>query len=264
MKLLALGDVVGQRAIALIERELWKIRQTRGIGFVVCNGENAAEIRGMRAVDGERLLAAGVDVITLGNHAFGQKDLYPVLEREKRIIRPVNFPPQTPGMGYTVAVAESGERVLCINVCGRAFMEAYASPFDTVEAVLKREAGTYDFAVLDIHAEATSEKYALARWFDGKIRVIFGTHTHVTTADEQILPHGTGYQSDLGMCGPVGGILGTDADAVIEKFRSLMPVRFTVAGGDVELHGTEFEILDGKVCKIERLTFPGGGQARFQ
>ncbi len=255
MKLLALGDVVGQKTIDVIEKKLPDYRREHGISFVVCNGENAAEIRGMRAVDAERLLAAGVDIITLGNHAFGQKDLYPVLEREKRIIRPVNFPPQTPGMGYTVVAAESGERVLCINVCGRAFMDAYASPFETVEGVLKREAGKYDLSVLDVHAEATSEKLALGRWFDGRIDVIFGTHTHVTTADEQILPRGTGYQTDLGMCGPVGGILGTDAAAVIEKFRSLMPTRFTVAGGEVELHGTVFEIPDGKVRRITRVVF---------
>ena len=134
-------------------------------------------------------------------------------------------------------------------------MEAYASPFDTVEAVLRREAGKYDLALLDIHAEATSEKLALARWFDGKIQIIFGTHTHVTTADEQILPKGSAYQTDLGMSGPVDGILGTDAEAVIEKFRSLMPVRFTVAGGAIEIHGTVFETLGTKVQKITRVVF---------
>ena len=255
MKLLAIGDIVGQKTIEVIEQKLPRYRKEQGISFVVCNGENAADIRGMRAIDAERLLAAGVDIITLGNHAFGQKDLYPVLEREKRIIRPVNFPPQTPGMGYTIVAAESGEKVLCINVCGRAFMDAYASPFETVEGVLKREEGKYDLAVMDVHAEATSEKLALGRWFDGRIGIIFGTHTHVTTADEQILPRGTGYQTDLGMSGPVGGILGTDAEAVIEKFRSLMPVRFTVAGGEIEIHGTIFETIDNKVKKITRIVF---------
>ena len=255
MKLLAIGDVVGQKAIEVIGQKLWNYRKEHGVSFVVCNGENAADIRGMRAKDGERLLAAGVDVITLGNHAFGQKDLYPVLERETRIIRPVNFPPQTPGMGYTVATAETGEKVLCINACGRAFMESYASPFDTVEAVLRREEGNYDLALLDFHAEATSEKLALARWFDGKIGVIFGTHTHVTTADEQILPKGSGYQTDLGMSGPVDGILGTDAEAVIEKFRSLMPVRFSVAGGEIVVHGTIFETDGNKTEKITRVVF---------
>ena len=255
MKVLAIGDIVGQKAIEVLEQKLWNYRRQNGISFVVCNGENAAEIRGMRAKDGERLLSAGVDVITLGNHAFGQKDLYPVLEEETRIIRPVNFPPQTPGMGFTVADAESGEKVLCVNVCGRAFMEAYGSPFDTVEQVLRRMEGKYDLALLDIHAEATSEKMALARWFDGRIGIIFGTHTHVTTADEQILPRGTGYQTDLGMSGPVGGILGTDAEAVIEKFRSLMPVRFSVAGGEIELHGTVFETDGNRVRKITRVVF---------
>ena len=239
MRILAIGDVVGDRAVSYLEEHLWDVRRANRVDFVVANGENAAEIRGLNAAQAARLLAAGVDAITLGNHTYGQKDLYPVLEAERRIVRPANFPPQAPGMGYTILPSDGG-RVLVMNVCGRVFMEAYADPFATVEKILRREAGNYDVSLLDVHAEATSEKLAIAHSFDGKIDVVFGTHTHVPTADEQILPRGTAYQSDLGMTGPVDGILGVSTEAVLEKFRSLMPVRFSTSAGTVRANATLF------------------------
>jgi metallophosphoesterase (TIGR00282 family) len=186
-------------------------------------------------------LQAGADVMTLGNHAFGQRDLYPMLESDKRIIRPANFPPTAPGMGYTIADA-CGYRMLCINVCGRVNMDAYADPFDTVEKILSRETGKYDYAILDIHAEATSEKLAIARVFDGRIHVMFGTHTHVATADAQILPGGTGYITDVGMCGSHAGILGVATEDILHKFRLKTPVYFTPAKGQCAIHGVLFEI----------------------
>lgn len=239
MNVLAIGDVVGDRAVAHLEANLWSVRRANKVNLVVANGENAAEIRGLNAAQASRLLAAGVDVITLGNHTYGQRDLYPVLEAERRIVRPANFPPQAPGMGHTV-LPVSGYRVLVMNVCGRAFMEAYADPFAAVENILRREAGNYDFSILDVHAEATSEKLALARYFDGRINIIFGTHTHVPTADECLLPRGTAYQTDLGMTGPTDGVLGVSTEAVLEKFRSLMPVRFTTSPGPVRANATLF------------------------
>lgn len=244
MRILAIGDIVGDRAVAYLEERLNEVRTRHRIDFVIANAENAAEVRGLNAKQAARLFAAGVDAVTLGNHAFGQRDLYPVLEAERRMVRPANFPPQTPGMGYTVLPWEGG-RILIANVCGRAFMEAYADPFATVESILRREAGKYDYSVLDVHAEATSEKLALARHFDGRFNVIFGTHTHVPTADEQILPKGTAYQTDIGMSGPVDGILGVTTEAVIERFTSLMPTRFTVAQGPVQVNATIFS--DGSV-----------------
>ncbi len=239
MKILASGDLVGDRAVSYLEERLWAVRRENGVDFVVANAENAAEIRGLNASQASRLLAAGVDAITLGNHTYGQRDLYPVLESERRIIRPANFPPQAPGMGYAVLTAD-GYRVLVMNVCGRVFMEAYADPFATVESILRREAGNYDVSVLDVHAEATSEKLAIAKYFDGKINVVFGTHTHVPTADECLLPRGTAYQSDLGMTGPTDGILGVSTEAVLEKFRSMMPTRFSTAQGPVRANATLF------------------------
>lgn len=248
MKILAIGDVVGERTVSTLASSLWRFRRENGIDFVVANAENASEIRGLSSAHAKTLLDAGVDVITLGNHAFGKKDLYPMLESDPRIVRPANFPASAPGLGYTFAEA-NGYRILCMNVLGRAFMDTYENPFDTVEKILARESGKYDFSLLDIHAEATSEKLALARFFDGRINVIFGTHTHVTTADEQKLPGGTLYQTDLGMSGPVNGIIGTNAEDVIKKFRTLMPTPFTVADGEIQIHATVFD-LSGVASRV--------------
>ena len=257
MRILALGDVVGQVAIEYLADKLWAFRSKEKIDFCVANGENATEIRGISAADAEALLGTGVDLITLGNHAFGMKDIYAYLDaNEHSIIRPANYPTDAPGVGYTVCDV-NGWRVLCINASGRIYLDPLASPFDTVDRILEREDGRYDLSLLDIHAEATSEKLAIGRYFDGRIQVMFGTHTHVPTADEQILPHGSGYITDLGMCGPVDGILGTDADAVIHRFRTLMPTRFSVASGDVRAQGVIFDVDEsmGKVRSVKRVVF---------
>ena len=257
MRILALGDVVGHVAIEYLADKLWAFRSKEKIDFCVANGENATEIRGISAADAESLLDTGVDLITLGNHAFGMKDIYSYLDaNEHCIIRPANYPTDAPGVGYTVCDV-NGWRVLCINVSGRVYLDPLASPFDTVDRILEREDGRYDLALLDIHAEATSEKLALGRYFDGRIQVMFGTHTHVPTADEQVLPRGSGYITDLGMCGPTDGILGTDADAVIHRFRTLMPARFSVATGNVQAQGVIFDVDEGakKVRSLKRVVF---------
>ena len=257
MRILALGDVVGKVAIEYLADKLWAFRSKEKIDFCVANGENATEIRGISAADAESLLGTGVDLITLGNHAFGMKDIYSYLDaNEHCIIRPANYPTDTPGVGYTICDV-NGWRVLCINVSGRVYLDPLASPFDTVDRILEREDGRYDLALLDIHAEATSEKLALGRYFDGRVEVMFGTHTHVPTADEQVLPRGSGYITDLGMCGPTDGILGTDADAVIHRFRTLMPARFSVATGNVQAQGVIFDVDEGakKVRSLKRVVF---------
>ena len=257
MRILALGDVVGQVAIEYLADKLWAFRSKEKIDFCVANGENATEIRGISAADAEALLGTGVDLITLGNHAFGMKDIYSYLDaNEHCIIRPANYPTDAPGVGYTICDV-GGWRVLCMNVSGRVYLDPLASPFDTVDRILEREDGRYDVALLDIHAEATSEKLAIGRYFDGRVQVLFGTHTHVPTADEQILPHGSGYITDLGMCGPVDGILGTDADAVIHRFRTLMPTRFSVASGAVRAQGVIFDVDESAktVRSVRRVVF---------
>lgn len=252
MRILALGDIVGKKTAECLQARLWGIRKQENIDFVIANGENVSDIRGICAADAETLLGAGVDLITLGNHTFGKRDIYPILERGEGIIRPANYPPHTPGDGYAIVTVD-GWKVLCINICGRVYMDAFADPFATVERILAREAGGYDFAVMDIHAEATSEKLALAHCFDGRIAVMFGTHTHVPTADAQILPKGSGYVTDLGMCGPKNGILGTATEDVLEKFRTMMPTVFHVADGEIGIQGVIFEVDGNKTKSVRRI-----------
>ena len=256
MKILAIGDVVGARSIEYLNARLWKYREANRVDFVVANGENASDIHGISAPDARSLLDAGADLITLGNHTYGRRDICTLLSDSERIIRPANYPPMAPGGGYTL-LRIGGCRLLCINVLGTALMESLACPFQTVDRLLEREAGNYDISLMDIHAEATSEKIALARYFDGRITMMFGTHTHVQTADEQILPGGSGYITDLGMTGPVGGVIGTDSEAVIEKFRTKMPVRFRVADGEISAHGALFTLSDDTlaVTSVQRVIF---------
>ena len=187
MKILAIGDVVGTRSIDYLREKLPEIRKQHNIDFVTANGENASEIHGISEKSACDLFAAGVDFITLGNHAFGRRDIYTMLGDARGIIRPANYPPLAPGGGYDI-LKICGYRVLCINILGTAFMEPLACPFATVDRILEREAGKYEFSMMDIHAETTSEKQALALNFDGRINKMYGTHTHVQTADERILP----------------------------------------------------------------------------
>ena len=256
MKILAIGDVVGARSIEYLNARLWKYREANRVDFVVANGENASDIHGISAPDARSLLDAGADLITLGNHTYGRRDICTLLSDSERIIRPANYPPMAPGGGYTL-LRIGGCRLLCINVLGTALLESLACPFQTVDRILEREAGNYDISLMDIHAEATSEKIALARYFDGRITMMFGTHTHVQTADEQILPGGSGYITDLGMTGPVGGVIGTDSEAVIEKFRTKMPIRFRVADGEISAHGALFTLSDDTlaVTSVQRVIF---------
>ena len=256
MKILVLGDIVGTRSIDYLKNNLWKKRRELMVNFVVANAENASDIHGLSKNHAQDVLDAGVDFMTMGNHTFAKRDLYDFLdENPDKIIRPANYPAACPGYGSSI-VNVDGYKMLCINVQGTAFMESLDSPFDAVECILGAEEGRYDFSILDIHAEATSEKYAIARYFDGKINMIFGTHTHVQTADEQILPGGSGYITDIGMVGPKNGILGTDANAVIYKMKTHMPSRFTVADGEIKATGVIFDInANGKVNFVKRVAF---------
>lgn len=256
MKILALGDVVGRHAVAYLEKNLWNARNQLGADFVVVNGENASDIYGIDESDARVILSSGADVITLGNHAFGRKNIFNLLCDSNAIIRPANYPPMTPGGGYTI-LNVCGWRILCINVLGTALMESLACPFATIDKILEREKGNYDFSILDVHAESTSEKIAIGRYFDGRIDMIFGTHTHVATADEQILPRGSGYITDIGMTGPVDSVIGSEVDAVIERFRTKITSRFTVAGGEIKAHGVlfDFDTDAKKVTSIKRIVF---------
>ena len=256
MKILVLGDVVGKNAVTYLEKNLWNARNSLGADIVVVNGENASDIYGIDEIDAKAIISSGADVITLGNHAFGRKNIFSLLSESNSIIRPANYPPLTPGGGYTI-LNICGWRVLCINVLGTVMMESLACPFATVDKILEREKGNYDVSIMDVHAESTSEKIAIGRYFDGKINVIFGTHTHVATADEQILPHGSGYITDIGMTGPVNSIIGSNIELVIERMRTKITSRFTVADGEVKAHGALFDFNTDtkKVTNVTRIVF---------
>ena len=258
MKILAIGDVVGRRSIDYLAGHLRRLRSSLGADLVVCNGENASEIHGLSLRDAEAILDAGADLITLGNHAFGSRDVYSFLDdRSDVIIRPANYPPSCPGVGYTT-LPINGLRILCMNLSGTAFMDPLDNPFTVVDRILEREKGKYDISLLDFHAEATSEKVAMGYHLDGRVNLVFGTHTHVPTADGRILPKGTGYVTDLGMTGPMDGILGTNADAVLYKMRTHMPTRFTVAEGCIQAQAVLFTLSDKapyRCTGVERITF---------
>ena len=257
MRILALGDVVGERALAYLEKHLWQKRRELKADLVIANGENVCDIHGISPRTAEALLSAGVDFITSGNHVFDRRDAHELLADHPAIVRPCNYPPTCPGEGSHVVTTPEGWRVLVVNVSGCVFMDALNDPFRAVEAELERNRRRYDVAVLDVHAEATSEKLALARYFDGRFAAIFGTHTHVPTADEQILPNGTGYITDLGMTGPVCSILGVTPADVIEKMRTHMPRRFTVADGEIRADGAIFDIdpVTGRANAVSRVRF---------
>ena len=222
MKILAVGDVVGTAGLDYLASKLWNIRNTHGIDFCVVNGENATDISGVSRNDALKIFDAGADVITLGNHTWGRRDLYDLLDENESIIRPANYPAGCPGSGYIIARV-SGYRILCMNLIGTVNLPAEACPFRTADAILDRENGSYDIALVDFHAEATSEKIAMGRYLDGRVSAVFGTHTHVQTADEQILPNGTAYITDLGMTGPMNGVLGVSYDIIISKILTHMP-----------------------------------------
>ena len=239
MKILCLGDIVCPDAVDRLCKTLYKVRRERQIDFVMLNGENADVGNGLSKDTAERLLSAGVDVITGGNHIFQKRDIYHYLDDEERILRPANYPDAVAGKGYTI-LDVCGWRILVINVQGTAFMDPIDCPFRTIEKILDRCKGKYDLSLLDIHAEATSEKIALAHVFDGKIDMIVGTHTHVPTADAKILPAGSGYVTDLGMCGVTDSALGVDVNCVIRKLRYKIPTKFELAKGNVTFQGVEF------------------------
>ena len=257
MKILAIGDIVGNIAIDYLTKNLYKFVNENGINLVIANGENASEIKGLSKNDAEAIYNLGVDFITLGNHAFGKKDIYSFLDNnDHKIIRPCNFPNKAPGSGYSI-VNIDGYKVLIINALGTMYMTPLNSPFESIDRILDREYGKYDFAILDIHAEATSEKLAIAHYFDGRIAIIFGTHTHVQTADEQILPKGSAYITDIGMTGPINSILGTKIETIVDKFTMQTPQYFTVAEGEVKSCGVVFDINadTAKINSITRIKF---------
>ncbi len=257
MKILVIGDVTSPAGIEHLKRNLWRFREENKIDFCVVNGENASFITGISPDLADILLRAGADCISGGNHTLRNKRSYTYLDDTGEIIRPINFGDSAPGRGYTILDA-LGYRMLVINALGRVHIDPVLdSPFTYIDRVLSEEEGNYDFSILDIHAEATGEKLAVGYAYDGKINVVFGTHTHVQTADGQILPKGTGYITDVGMCGESGGILGMDAETIVMRMRSSLPHPFKLANGKCYANGVIFTLdtSSGRVTGVEPVGF---------
>ncbi len=253
IKILALGDVVGPGAVQKIKSELWSIRRILGVCFTVVNGENSAETNGIDIKSAEAIIRAGADVVTTGNHVFKRREIREYLDDNKNIVRPANFPSEVNGNGYTIIDTPQG-RILVMNLLGVSYMEPLACPFHTADAILKAEKGNYDISILDFHAESTSEKIAMSHYLDGRMSIVFGTHTHVQTADERVMPKGTGYITDLGMCGADNSVLGIKKEKIIEKFLTHFPVKFDIETENITLHGCIFTVdTDTGLCvKAER------------
>lgn len=254
MKILAIGDVVSRIGRDMLFRYVDELKYQKGIDLVIANGENSSHGRGMTRSTYNEMTRAGVDCFTLGNHTWGAKEIKHILENEDNIIRPLNYSGKTPGRGSMLIRTRSGARVGIINLLGRVYMDPADSPFDAVERELKRLKEQTSIILVDFHAEATSEKEAMGYFLDGRVSAVFGTHTHVQTADEHILPRGTGYITDLGMTGACDSVLGMDKRVILDRFVNGMPGRFELAAGKGQFCGCIFEINDSGSCiGIERL-----------
>lgn len=244
MNILCIGDIVGRVGRNTLYKYLDKLKQDNNIHLTLCNAENSAHGKGMTRNVYDELTSYGVDVFTMGNHTWGCKDIINVMEYNNNVIRPANFSGECPGRGSTVVTASNGVNVGVINLIGRTYMDSYESPFLCVDKEIEYLKKKTDIIIVDFHAEATSEKIAMGWYLDGKVSAIFGTHTHVQTADDTILPKGSGYITDLGMTGPIYSVLGMERKIIIQRFLKSMPQKFVLAEGKGQLCGCIFNIDD--------------------
>jgi metallophosphoesterase (TIGR00282 family) len=254
LKVAMFGDVMGRSGRRAALRHIARLRAEGSVDFVVLNGENAAGGIGITPEVAEELLDGGVDVVTTGNHVWNKREMAGYLEQEARVVRPHNYPPDVPGRGWYIAHA-AGYRLAVLNLQGRVFMQPIDCPFRSADRALAEIGDKADAVVVDFHAEATSEKQALAMYLDGRVAAVVGTHTHVATADERVLPGGTARLTDLGMCGPVVSVIGMDADTALPKFITALPTKFEVAQGPVGVSGAIIEISHstGRSRSISRI-----------
>jgi len=256
MRLLFVGDVVGGLGRRTLAALLPGLRDRHEPDFVVVNGENAAGGVGITAKTARELLDMGADAITLGNHAYRHREVYEFLDREPRMVRPANYPKGSPGRGHTV-VESGGARLAVLNLCGQLFMNAVRSPFAEADAALGELRGAADAVLVDMHAEATSEKVAMGWHVDGRATACVGTHTHVATADARVLPGGTAYITDVGMTGPRGGVIGVAREHALERFLTLTNVKFETSTEDPWLNAVLVDAGgDGRATAIEQLLLP--------
>lgn len=252
MRVLALGDAVGSCGCNKLKTALPELKRWCKADLTIVNGENSDDGNGISLRSSSLLFGCGADVITTGNHVYRQREIYDELDRDIGIVRPANYHPDSPGVG-SYLFEKGPMRALIVNLSGQLFMEAYESPFACIDRILAKNAAK--IVIVDIHAEATSEKIALGYHLDGRASLVFGTHTHVQTADEKILPGGTGYITDLGMCGAVNSVLGMKKEPAIRRLITKMPERFETASGECTVNGifAEIDNSSGKVTHIERI-----------
>lgn len=255
LKILFLGDIIGEpgRRAVIDAVPVWK--KQRGVDFVIVNGENAAGGRGITPRITIDLLRAGVAVVTTGDHVWDQKELVGFIDSEPRLLRPINYPANTPGQGSIVLETPKG-KVGVINVQGRTFMQPILeNPFRAIDEEVEEMRRETPVIIVDVHAETTSEKIAMGRFLDGRVSAVIGTHTHTQTADERVFPGGTAFLCDAGMCGPTESVLGREIEPIVRRFLSNMPINFPVAKGPVKLHGALVEIDErsGRALSVERV-----------
>src|SRR6266581_8634718 len=255
MRILFIGDIVGSPGREIVRERLADIVAQQKVDLVIANCENAASGFGITPRLVEELLAAGVEVLSGGNHIWDRKEIFEYIAHEPRLLRPANFPDGNPGSGLYLGAAKNGVRYAVLNLQGRVFMTPIDCPFRTADRELARIPPGVSVVSVDIHAEATSEKMAMGWYLDGRVTALIGTHTHVPTADERILPQGTAYLTDVGMTGPYDGVIGVRKEQIISRFLNNLPARFEAATGDVKLCAVVIECDDstGRATSIQRL-----------
>lgn len=255
LKILFIGDIVGNPGRKAVKEMIPLIKKENSIDFCIANGENAAGGSGITYVVAQELYKSGVDAITLGNHTWSKKEILNFIDSDSNIVRPANYPQELPGNGSAV-IGNKGIKIGVLNLMGRVYMDSVDCPFKAAEKELEYLKSFVKVIIVDMHAEATSEKAAVAWYLDGRVSCVLGTHTHVQTADERILPFGTAFITDVGMTGPHEGIIGVEKELVINKFITHMPVKFEVAKGQVQFNAVILDIdeKNGKTFKIERLS----------
>ena len=254
MKVLAVGDIVGEAGVRKLKGILPDLKKSDEIDFVVTNGENAAGGRGLLERNFKDLLEAGTDVVTMGNHTWGKKDIFKFIDHSQ-LLRPANYPKGVVGKGLGIYECK-GKKIAVMNLMGRVDLNILTeNPFIMAKEMIDELQGKVDMIFIDFHAEATAEKIAMGRFLDGKITALWGTHTHVQTADEQILPNGTAYITDLGMTGPKDSVIGMDISASLKRFETTLPEKYKLAEGECIFNAVEFEIDDetNKVTEVKRI-----------
>ena len=255
MRILFIADIIGRPGREVVKNMLPEIVEEENVQFVIANCENAAGGFGVTPKISREVFSAGVDAITMGNHVWARREILEIIE-EANILRPANFPPGVPGKGCTIIQAGNGVKVGIINLMGRVFMSTLECPFRTADGIIEEVSKQTKIIVVDMHAEITSEKVAMGWYLDGKVSAVIGTHTHVPTADERILPQGTAYITDVGMTGPLDSIIGIKKEIILKKYLTQMPLRFEVAKDDLVFAGAVVEIEEktGKARNIKRIS----------